>query len=438
MLTRFKATTKKTRLKSHQPKLVVAIRVLYVLSLVLFIAIAILCLCSRLMGGCRYGPFPLDTAAFRLAAGVVLEPAIQVSSPSQNLEPRNGSEFYACGVRSDATKKMSSRVNLLNYNRCVAQAMITALNAEEEEGGKKTSLAMLHAKAVFDDLRQFVTEPLKKAMSEFITGKSWIETNIDNIFSEPEKYRPVLESHVHAGRVSNIVIDQKVFPHAIPVSDIASYPYGQLTSTKGKYIAGYSGIVVNDMTFEFVPISPGYKPHLIAIDDFDKGIAENIDAPPNAFEVREMRDSNLGGMAAVVIGEKIRGQKMDHVFAASIPGGYIELQKLMIGEDKRLMVPDAKTFEKLLQRCREIQPSTTVLKLRELFRNKLSRNGMDYIYLPGQDPDRDLIVSDQRPITFTGAEPDGKMSPATRESNWSSGFWTPSTGYGNLLGRLLF
>jgi hypothetical protein len=101
-------------------------------------------------------------------------------------------------------------------------------------------------------------------------------------------------------------------------------------------------------------------------------------------------------------------------------------------------MPDEKTFEKLFQRCREIQPSTTRQKLQGLLRTNLWHHSKVYICLPSQDADRDLIASDMVPITCTGVEPDGVASSAVRASNKAIGSWTPSTGFGNLLGRLSF
>lgn len=419
-----------------------AIKLLCILWLPLFTAIAILILCSRFMGCCRLSECPIDSAALRLAMGITVEPSVRLNSPSLDLVQQNGSEFYGCGIHSASTESTTSRINLLNYNRCVAQAMIVAVNANEDDA-KDSLLAHLHAETVNDDLDKFVSKPLKGAMTEFITRKSWVKNNPDNLFFEPDKYCPVLQSHVHAGRASNVVIDDKLLSCAIPFSDVGSYPYNLITCTKGKFIAGYSGIKVNDMTFDFVPFCPGAKPHLVSTDDFEMGTEANSGAPPNAFGLRQKlddseNDTNLWSypMAAAAIGGKIKGQKNAEVFTASIPGGYIELCCHLIAGDQESIVRDEKTFEKLLQRCREIQPTTTAANLKQLLQNSASTSSEVYIYLEDQDPDRALIITDKKPITFTGVKPDEATSPAIRRSNNRRVYWTPSTGFGNLLGRL--
>ena len=328
----WKATAKKTRAKSSQPMFKAAIRLLCMLYLPIFTVLAILNICAHCMGGCIYREHPVNAAVLHLAKGITVEPSIRINPPSETPVQQNGSEFYACGIHSATTENTTSRIDLLNYNRCVAQAMIVAMNANEDDA-INSLIASLHAESVHHDLDEFVRTPLEGAMLEFITEKSWVENNPSNIFFEPNEYCDLLQSRFHAEWASNVVIADKVLSGAIPVSDVGTHPFDQLACTKDKFIAGYSGIKIDDMIFEFVPVCPGSKPHLVSTDDFLKGMEANSGAPPNAFGLRmkptkRERYANVWSypMAAAVIGDKVKGQQHVEIFTASIPGGYIELR----------------------------------------------------------------------------------------------------------------
>jgi hypothetical protein len=374
--------------------------------------------------------------------------------------------------------------------------MIIAMNAQEEqnEGSKN---ALLHARSTFNDLTEFIGKPLTKSISQFgskfppyrkssreLMGKKDYD---DYTFFSQEN------AQMKTGQPTNIIFDNTILENRLPINAtsarvLESWRNAENSAIKS-YFAGYTGITIAGLTFFGVPILPA-KPHFVSFDDFR--LAQEVqlpNIPPNAFLfVGNMTESHCHCSACGIVGASKRSSKPQQqtTFAASIPGGYLEIfvggacvkpqtrkynfsifgnrfssqwlerifraDKLSDSESKKSaqIILDDSVFNSLLQRCREIQPSTTAEKLSSLLQIHLSEIEIEkplYIFLPEADPTKELVISENKPATYTGIPPDGVPNQCsnsfekTAGSGGISGYykgriWTPATGFGNLLGRL--
>jgi hypothetical protein len=208
------------------------------------------------------------------------------------------------------------------------------------------------------------------------------------------------------------------------------------------------------MKFYGVPITLN-KTHEIATDDFCEAQKRSLPlTPPNAFRFFGKNKSgiDLWNSTCIVGASRRIGFETQTIFDASIPGGYIEVINLSQRKSTSSNYLSSSDFNRVLQRCREIQPRTTEASLKALLDTYGSNaHHASYICLPDGNPNAELVMQSERPLTYSGVSPDG-VPPATikriknEHINPADGAlptgdrpctWTPSSGFGNLLGQLV-
>lgn len=120
---------------------------------------------------------------------------------------------------------------------------------------------------------------------------------------------------------------------------VTAFPSG----ARGRYMAGYQPIgPIGGHTFCGVPVFPQQKPRMLSLADFNSSDpnvkftppAGVFEPPPNAFccqsSCREQKSGNLGGAIACAIVGTVLDPTQNPItgqidFAASFPGGYIEI-----------------------------------------------------------------------------------------------------------------
>lgn len=203
------------------------------------------------------------------------------------------------------------QVNLLNYNKLVAQSLLVSLNAQKL-GPDSRNNAKLVAKEV-KEIGKKLTEKINETnllekwfvdLSHNNSTKMWGNGKVNPDFVKPY--------YMRRKGSTNIVIGDN-FPEGAESPPISDRP-------GAKYLAGYVPLSNGLMG---VPVFPDSKPHLV--DYKDKIEIDDDSTPPNAFYVQskalEGHSGTMGGaLSAAIVG--VVDSQTD--FPVSVRGGYIE------------------------------------------------------------------------------------------------------------------
>lgn len=278
-------------------------------------------------------------------------------------------------------------MTLYTYNRAVAQALLVALNAQQE-GTAQAGTSASNEYTELTKLGQALTTALQtqatlqnrfnqvntgnnganagnslkmfgnNAINEVAYNVQWMKqggsTNIwfygDNNAGQPSALPPT------ANYTGNLVSPGTLnfTPQGIPAAQGGAsdaYPQ-QPAGSLGKYMSGYSPIQVTTpngtLSFIGVPVFPQQNPHLVSASDFQHAPTNFVppgggSTPPNAFSVQSQSldkqgsqgfvvgSNNMGGsLACAIVGCTVGGtssfisQQTSPVhFAGSLPGGYV-------------------------------------------------------------------------------------------------------------------
>jgi len=253
------------------------------------------------------------------------------------------------------------RISLLTYNRCVAQALLIAINANDAG----TATAVANANSVWTDL-QTVGTSLSSALQ---TDNSWrnaafnqlsTDNNLKMFGNNSLNQTGYKWAYMKAGGSTNVWFSQYTFGHVVdPANPNISFdypektagvvpggmyytgtqtvtytpngssasPYHDLGSNQGNnyqgnnaaynnaYMAGYQPIQVLGHQFMGVPVFPQQTPHLVHLADFNQSLV-NLDpngfTPPNAFSIatssKDSKSSAFGGaVSAAIVGASFNG-----------------------------------------------------------------------------------------------------------------------------------
>jgi hypothetical protein len=198
-------------------------------------------------------------------------------------------------------------INLLTYNRCVAKAIMIAMNASNMTGPGPYKT---NANKMLDDLQATGT----LLATQIRQANPYFDDVINNV-------RMASNSTVKDGGQCNVAYMKAKGPTniffnsdqiagvTVPISQTTISPKNELlyvaTGTGTGYVAGYAPITVLGRTIYGVPVFPQQNPHLVSFWDFAKANAAFGAAPPNAVQLGgnaiEMKTGLLTGAVACAI-----------------------------------------------------------------------------------------------------------------------------------------
>ncbi len=260
----------------------------------------------KIMGGGREVANASDAGVLNVAKNVLVK--IGVQAPA---------EFSACA------EPVGGVITLATYNRCVAQTLLVALNAEKEDtdAGRTNAKAVIaKLKTLGQDLRNYIEQQNNiKRYFEDLTAANGNRMN-GNTSIDLDGYRTAF---MKPGLASNVYVNSDSLPiSALPVGWLSK---GQVTGPNGeKYLAGYIGMPIGNEQIYGVPVFPQTKCHLVSSKEFDSSKSPSADVPPNAFRTESKSLNSQSGTFGGAVACAIVGS-IDKQFAAAIPGGYIEI-----------------------------------------------------------------------------------------------------------------
>jgi hypothetical protein len=271
---------------------------------------------SKIIGGGREVANATDAGVLNVAKQAVRRGAVPLTGGLI-------SEFGAL------TEPVNTKVDLVTYNRLVAQALIVGKNAEVLGGP-----AIGHANQLRADVRTIGLALKNNLASEpnFASDFSSIASeNNTKMWNGPavSLVGTVSSGYMKTGSSTNVYFAPATLAAlggwAPPLS---SQP--AKANPAARYLAGYTPFNVNgNATFLYgVPVLPQTKPHLVDHGQFNT-TAIDPDTPPNAFRTNsralEAKSGAMGTSVACAIVGVINKE-----FAAVIPRGFI---RVLNGQD---------------------------------------------------------------------------------------------------------
>lgn len=286
-------------------------------ALILVVIGIALFLLSMIIGGHRELSNAVDSGVLNVAKQSLVQPTIDVKALGTP-------EFSGLG------ENKSDQISLLNYNRAVAQVMMVALNAQDEN----TDLAYNRVKLLDLQLQKLGT-----ALAEAINTGTSLNNAFDQLLTvNNTRMLGGLSSRERQIRCAFMKPEQSTniwfSPESLPNVDINKYlnttPGAQKSATGQPYLKGYSALKFKDVTLVGTPVFPATLPHLVSTAEFQSSLnlpelgvpKESI--PANSFNggasSEHISTKNfVGSVACAIVG----CAKKD--FVARIPMGYIKI-----------------------------------------------------------------------------------------------------------------
>lgn len=274
---------------------------------------------SKIIGGGREVANATDAGALNVAKQALRKGAVPLAKYGLT------DEFGAL------TSNVNGNVDLVTYNRIVAQAMIVAKLAEMENamsGGAPTAKG--NATYLASQVRQ-IGNDLKTNLSApgFLNGDFNSISTLNNTKmwngSPVQLNGNIVPGYMKAGGSMNVFLD----PATLAAIDGTWSPpnSGQPVAAKygaGTYLAGYTPMNFFGSTLLMgIPNGPETKPHLVDVGQFVSA-APDADTPMNSFKCNskalEAKSGGVGGsLACAIVGT------IDQDFKALIPRGYVRI-----------------------------------------------------------------------------------------------------------------
>ncbi len=281
---------------------------------------------TKFLGGGREMANATDAGVLNVAKQAIRTPSRDaLSFPN----PDVGTNFALLGENP-------RNLNLLIYNRLVAQSMIVALNAKDEG----TIDAARNAKRVWTALNDVGKFLRSNHENPNVMGSHFLNLAAANSLKMLGNNGVSMNSYgisfMHRGASTNVAInpvllDTFASPPAIPTNKSgASSPSGD------KYMAGYVPLSValptgESLTFSGVTVLPQDRPHLVSLGEFNDKSTDNFvtdlgypaaTIPANAFrasgQTREQHTKGFAGATACAIASSLNQE-----YQWQIPYGYI-------------------------------------------------------------------------------------------------------------------
>ncbi len=282
-----------------------------------------------LVGGGKELQHATDSGNLNVAKQALVTPDVTV--------PDSDSPFTNTNLRKEFADVLDggNKVNLLNFNRLVAKAVLAQLNAKAEGTTDAKNNAIALTRAVYDLGNQLQS---KLDSSSSLRGHFEQMSNSNSVRmlqhpSEKSAGNAVAHrdseyqtSYMARGKASNVYFDKDSFPPdaQLPASDMVADAGDKIKT----YLRGYSSIssagnLEGCPTTWAVPLRPGEQPHLVSVDEFTakasppfpNAIANSFKSGGSASFIRTGTDLQLRSCAIVGV--------LEQVFPALQSGGTI-------------------------------------------------------------------------------------------------------------------
>lgn len=309
-----------------------------------------------LFGGHREAQHAADSGSLNVAKRAILAPAVQSSSLLNDVGRAMAANLSA---PQGSGINMGTGVNLLSFNRMVAQAMLVALNAEAEGQGQENATACFN---FVEGSAASIGGQLKTLLSDNSAG-NWANTDYDEVSGNVLKmlggqgaptYQPadfeVAYMNQRQGDFNGTNVDMSTLDpnnaafnqKVLPIKDYSNpsgtrnkfanntFVHAPNGNTSVSYLSGFTSIKIGSDNFMGVPTNPGMQPHLESTNLFGQEKAQPgagaVYLPPNAFRIggesAATPVNDNGATKAHVVSVSMIGTPQVP-FTAQIPGGYI-------------------------------------------------------------------------------------------------------------------
>lgn len=267
-----------------------------------------------IFGGHREAQHAADAGSLNVAKKAIMTPSVSTTKLSGDV----GNAL--AGVLTSPTMNLGQGINLLNFNRLVAQAMLVAMNAEADGSQEGLDNAKEVWKAV-EGASDSVGGELRKLLEE--KGGPWAAQHYGDVSGNVLRllgnqgaptYEPLdfavawmnqRDGDFNAANIDLSAMDSDNAAYdssGMPIksssfddltNDTVSYQSlpGEAFHKKGStsYMAGYKPVVVAGLPFYAIPNNPGMQPHLESNTIFPVQMTQpgegTVWLPPNAFRI---------------------------------------------------------------------------------------------------------------------------------------------------------
>jgi len=301
---------------------------------------------AKIFGGGREVANATDAGALNIAKN-----AMKTKDPGDRVAISLSDPKYA-DFKYCADPISSNEINLRTYNRAVAQALLVAMNAEQETTAGATQ-ANPHAQTVLANLNALGLELNNKLKDPKIVS-FFSQDNKGNQFSNDTRMwgnngvnaqNAVVSRYMKHGESTNVYFYGATLAGLNLPGNWSSKGTDKKPppSSTGSYLRGYEAMSVPGVgNVMGVPVFPQQNPHLVALADFQSPNANppSTTIPPNSFSIstssKEGKTGLMGGaVAAAIIGSVMSNAgnsgAANFQFPAAIPGGYLEIENLASG-----------------------------------------------------------------------------------------------------------
>lgn len=299
---------------------------------------------SRLIGGQRELWNASDAGVLNAAKQALLNPSI---SPDNSSLPPAAKDFFALsdppGQQPNAPggQIQYKPIDLLTYNRLVAQAMLVCANAEAEgnEEAKQHALAVVAAVKGVGGYLQSQFAQKGPVDNDFVKVANMNNLRmLDN--NEVKLSRKLQTAFLNKGYSANIWFDPSILSNNVPTNpqsqikpaeNVVKQIYGGKTPdtyANTKFVAGYEPITLlgGAETLYAVPTMPTTGPHLVDLGRFTQNTKVfDLTTPQNAFradcKALNKKDSStfVDTVSCAVVGS------LSKYYIGQIPAGYIRI-----------------------------------------------------------------------------------------------------------------
>lgn len=263
-------------------------------------------------------------------AGILNAAKVALKQPSASSIPP---DFLGCGIDSSGRPlQYDGQINLLSYNRAVAQALLVALNAQAEGTDEAFSNARLEIREL-EELGEHLKDQLERKQvaalnSGFDSIAGMQNLKMLNKQSTIDRDGNVGIGYMKVGHSSNVFFadDQLPLPPSSVSAFLNSSGSAKRTESGAAYVAGYRPLEIAGVgTIYAVPTLPNQRPHVVSLSDFSRVSASPGGyCPPNAFRTRGKAPDTTSGQITSALSCAIVGS-LGGQYVAQIPRGYVRI-----------------------------------------------------------------------------------------------------------------
>lgn len=307
--------------------------VAFITLIVILIGVAFFAV-TKAIGGFRELSHATDAGVLSVAKRALVDPYIDLSDAAifPNVDVRNN--FVMLG------ETPGNRVSLKNYNKLVAQSILVALNARDEN----TPVSAQNARNLWRALND-----VGKALTRDLTDESVMAVPFDDIASQNNSKMlgasaigsaEFSAAYMKRGAATNVYVSPQI------AAIFANSPLRLSTNKNPQgmpYLPGYAPISINlrasgqTLSFFGVPVGPNERPHLVSANDFmpmrtdDFAVGTGGPAypagtlPPNSFKFLGQTEESRSRKTAASLACAIVGS-LNAEYPMQIENGYLVIK----------------------------------------------------------------------------------------------------------------